>query len=137
MRTKLLSLSKNTTLLYKSDSFVNGRWLLSNQTKRGLACFVCSVCEVAIDFNVFLYILLLKEKCVKLANAKGLERVIWLIDIEHLKYSTLPPIAILRQIAHLLQYYYPERLHKAYVLFAPFVFRMIWKLISGLLTEVC
>ena len=59
----------------------------------------------------------------------------WLVDIEHLKYATVPPLQILKEIAHLLQYYYPERLYRAYILFSPWVFRMVWKMISGLLTE--
>merc|ERR1711879_146391 len=52
-----------------------------------------------------------------------------------LAYATVPPMKILSQIAHVLQYFYPERLYKAYILFAPWVFRMIWKMVSGLMTE--
>eukprot|EP01084_Bolivina_argentea_P030254 56090_1 len=75
------------------------------------------------------------EKCVKLASKNGVNQIILLIDIEHLQYSTLPPIAILKQIAYLCQHYYPERLYRAYVLFSPWIFRMVWKMVSGLLTE--
>lgn len=70
-----------------------------------------------------------------MANKKGVYQIMWLLDIEHLKYATVPPLQILKEIAHLLQYYYPERLYKAYILYSPWVFRMVWKMISGLLTE--
>jgi len=59
----------------------------------------------------------------------------WLADIANLKYATVPPMHILREIAHILQHYYPERLYRAYVLFAPWVFKMIWKMVQSLLTE--
>jgi len=75
------------------------------------------------------------EKCIKIANSLGLHQVLWLIDIQHLRYKTIPPMAVLKQIAHLLQHYYPERLYRAYVLFAPWIFKAVWKLVSPLLTE--
>eukprot|EP01084_Bolivina_argentea_P218798 371215_1 len=65
----------------------------------------------------------------------GVYQILWLLDIEHLKYATVPPLQILKEIAHILQHYYPERLYRAYILFSPWVFRMVWKMISGLLTE--
>lgn len=70
-----------------------------------------------------------------MADEKGLYQIMWFVDIEHLKYATVPPMMILSQIAHVLQHFYPERLYKAYILFAPWVFRMIWKMVSGLMTE--
>ena len=47
----------------------------------------------------------------------------------------MPPIAVMREIAHVLHYYYPERLHCAYIVHAALVFRMVWGLVSSLLTE--
>eukprot|EP00484_Ammonia_sp_Unknown_P001901 CAMPEP_0197023210 /NCGR_PEP_ID=MMETSP1384-20130603/3984_1 /TAXON_ID=29189 /ORGANISM="Ammonia sp." /LENGTH=339 /DNA_ID=CAMNT_0042451401 /DNA_START=64 /DNA_END=1083 /DNA_ORIENTATION=- len=75
------------------------------------------------------------EKGVRMADQKGVHQIMWLADIEHLKYATVPPLQILKQIARILQYYYPERLYRAFVLYSPWVFRMVWKMISGLLTE--
>merc|ERR1712083_1147259 len=75
------------------------------------------------------------EKGVRMAEEQGVYQIMWLLDIEHLKYATVPPMAILKEIARVLQHFYPERLYKAYILFAPWVFRVVWKMISGLLTE--
>lgn len=47
----------------------------------------------------------------------------------------MPPIAVMREIAHVLHFYYPERLHVAYITHAPWVFRAVWNLVSSLLTE--
>ena len=70
-----------------------------------------------------------------MAEEKGVQQIMWLTDIENLKWATVPPMEILKKIAHLLQYYYPERLYRAYILYSPWVFRAVWKLVSGLLTE--
>ena len=70
-----------------------------------------------------------------MAEQRGVYQIMWLCDIECLKYATVPPMAVIKQIAHLLQYYYPERLYRAYILFSPWVFRMVWKMVQGLLTE--
>ena len=70
-----------------------------------------------------------------MADQKGVYQLMWLLDIENLKYATVPPLQILKEIAHLLQYYYPERLFRAFVLYSPWVFRMVWKMVSGLLTD--
>ena len=70
-----------------------------------------------------------------MANQNGVYQIMWLLDIEHLKYATVPPLQILKEVAHILQYYYPERLYRAYILYSPWVFRMVWKMVSGLLTE--
>merc|ERR1712228_424252 len=75
------------------------------------------------------------EKGIKMAEQKGVHQIMWLLDIENLAWATLPPLEIMKEIAHLMQYYYPERLFRAYILFSPWVFRAVWKLISGLLTE--
>ena len=57
----------------------------------------------------------------------------WLIDIEHLKYATVLRYKYERSRTYYK--YYPERLYRAYILFSPWVFRMVWKMVSGLLTE--
>lgn len=59
----------------------------------------------------------------------------WLFDIANLKYSTIPPLVIIKEISHILQYYYPERLYRVFVLFSPWIFRMVWKMVQSLITE--
>ena len=70
-----------------------------------------------------------------MAEAEGVSQVLWIADIAHLKYATVPPLQILKEIAHILQYYYPERLYRAYIVFSPWVFRAVFRRVSGLLTE--
>eukprot|EP01084_Bolivina_argentea_P165197 287033_1 len=75
------------------------------------------------------------EKGVKMAEQLGLYQIMWMIDIENLKYATVPPFQVLKEIAHILHHYFPERMYRAYVLFSPWVFRAVWKIISTLLTD--
>merc|ERR1712032_1291423 len=67
------------------------------------------------------------EKCVKLAEQRGVYQLLWMVDLEHLSYSTLPPIEVLLEISNLMTYYYPERLYKSYMLCTPWIFGAILK----------
>eukprot|EP01083_Nonionella_stella_P055009 145203_1 len=73
------------------------------------------------------------EKCIKLAETKNRYQMLWLLDLEHLAYSTMPPVEILREISNLMTYYYPERLYKSYLVFTPWVFSAIFAMIKPIL----
>ena len=45
----------------------------------------------------------------------------------------MPPMEILKEVANLMTYYYPERLYKSYMLFTPWVFSAIFKMIIPIL----
>eukprot|EP00483_Globobulimina_turgida_P003015 UN03020 len=44
------------------------------------------------------------EKAIKMSRKRGIHQIMWLLDIEHLQYATVPPLQILKEIAHILQY---------------------------------
>jgi len=78
---------------------------------------------------------LIIEKCVRVSGKKGLNQVTWIVDIEPLSYSTVPPYAVLKEIAHMFTHYYPERLYHLFIAFAPWYFRAVWNVVSSFLTE--
>ena len=67
------------------------------------------------------------EKCIKMAARRGVFQMLWMVDLEHLSYSTMPPVEVLLEVSSLMTYYYPERLHRAYMLFTPWIFSAIFK----------
>eukprot|EP01084_Bolivina_argentea_P131874 232713_1 len=75
------------------------------------------------------------EKCIKLAEKNNLYQILWFVDLEYLAYSTTPPMEILKEVANLMTYYYPERLYKSYMLFTPWVFSAVFTMIGPILPE--
>ena len=68
------------------------------------------------------------EKSIKLAESRGVYQMLWMIDLEELSYSTVPPLEILKEVSTLMTYFYPERLSKAFLLFTPWIFDAVYVL---------
>ncbi|ETO01576.1 hypothetical protein RFI_35860 [Reticulomyxa filosa] len=84
---------------------------------------------------MYAYIDVIKEKCNRISEKNGLCQVTWIFDLEPLSYSTVPPFVVLKEVAHMFTYYYPERLYKLFIVFAPWYFRVVWNMMAPLLTE--
>jgi len=78
------------------------------------------------------YLVYIMEKCAKsIKPSTGAEKLVWLIDFSN--YSTMggiPMAKISKEIVDILQNHYPERLGAAYIMNAPFMFEVFWKMIS-------
>ena len=75
------------------------------------------------------------EKAIKLGQKNNLYQILWLIDLNYLSYSTMPPMEVIKEVSNLMTYYYPERLHKAYMLFTPWIFSAIFKMLTPILPK--
>merc|ERR1711971_360078 len=75
------------------------------------------------------------EKCIKMAQRNNVYQILWMVDFEFLSYSTMPSTEILKQVSSLMTYYYPERLHKSYLLFTPWIFSAIFNIFLTFLPQ--
>jgi len=67
----------------------------------------------------------------------GAEKLVWLIDFSN--YSSMGGLGmtkISKEIVDILQDHYPERLGTAFVINAPFMFEVFWRVISPFLDDV-
>lgn len=65
-----------------------------------------------------------------------LEKVNLLIDYEGFRLQNAPPMSTTRYTLDILQKHYPERMHHAYLLHPPLVFRAFWALIRHFVDPV-
>eukprot|EP00879_Flechtneria_rotunda_P011394 GHRR01011901.1.p1 GENE.GHRR01011901.1~~GHRR01011901.1.p1 ORF type:complete len:280 (+),score=62.06 GHRR01011901.1:132-971(+) len=57
----------------------------------------------------------------------GQEQWIWILDLAAYSPTNAPPLSITLSVLQLLANHYPERLYKAYVVNAPSIFQLAWK----------
>eukprot|EP00485_Elphidium_margaritaceum_P022513 CAMPEP_0202711158 /NCGR_PEP_ID=MMETSP1385-20130828/23018_1 /ASSEMBLY_ACC=CAM_ASM_000861 /TAXON_ID=933848 /ORGANISM="Elphidium margaritaceum" /LENGTH=446 /DNA_ID=CAMNT_0049370833 /DNA_START=7 /DNA_END=1344 /DNA_ORIENTATION=- len=82
------------------------------------------------------------EKCVRMMakhrnnhnnEHHAVYQLLWLLDLEHLSYTTMPPLQVIQQVNTLMTQFYPERLYKAYLLFTPWIFSTLFAVVSPVL----
>lgn len=69
-------------------------------------------------------------------SPQPLEKVTLLIDYEGFSFRNMPPLSTSRYTLDILQKYYPERMHRAYILNPPAVFRTFWTIIRPFIDPV-
>lgn len=69
-----------------------------------------------------------------IASGKNVERVVMIHDLAHLKFSVeTAGVRIFKKTVTFDQNYFPERLHRAFIINAPMSFRGAWALVKPLL----
>eukprot|EP01100_Stratorugosa_tubuloviscum_P004066 TRINITY_DN1_c3_g1_i1.p1 TRINITY_DN1_c3_g1~~TRINITY_DN1_c3_g1_i1.p1 ORF type:complete len:368 (+),score=167.60 TRINITY_DN1_c3_g1_i1:127-1230(+) len=83
------------------------------------------------------------ETATRLAETKGAEQMTWILDFSGASSmaggkgsSMKDEIKLALQCLHAVQDHYPERLGNALVLFPPFMFSLMWKVISPFINQV-
>uniref|UniRef100_A0A7N0UC19 CRAL-TRIO domain-containing protein n=1 Tax=Kalanchoe fedtschenkoi TaxID=63787 RepID=A0A7N0UC19_KALFE len=66
---------------------------------------------------------------------EGQEQMVWLIDFTGTSYKNLP-IKTVREIVHILQNHYPERLGLAFLYNPPKIFHAFWKVVKFFLDPI-
>lgn len=69
------------------------------------------------------------RESVKRGSEYPLEKINLVIDYAGFKLRESPPMSTAKRTLDILQKYYPERLHRAYVIHPPFIFRTFWTMI--------
>jgi len=84
------------------------------------------------------YLVYLMEKTTKSIDPlTGAEKIIWLIDFNN--YSSMGGLGmakISKEVVDILQDHYPERLGAAFIINAPYLFEVFFKMISPFLNDV-
>uniref|UniRef100_A0A7S4UWI1 CRAL-TRIO domain-containing protein n=1 Tax=Ditylum brightwellii TaxID=49249 RepID=A0A7S4UWI1_9STRA len=70
------------------------------------------------------------------ARKSGLEKFNIVIDYKGFRLRDAPPMSTSKHTLEILQDYYPERLHRAYMFNPPFIFRTFWNLIKAFVDPV-
>eukprot|EP00882_Tetradesmus_deserticola_P008651 GHRQ01009121.1.p1 GENE.GHRQ01009121.1~~GHRQ01009121.1.p1 ORF type:complete len:302 (+),score=129.81 GHRQ01009121.1:331-1236(+) len=66
----------------------------------------------------------------------GQEQWVWMLDLAVYSPSNAPALSVTLGVLQLLANHYPERLHKAYVVNAPSIFQMAWKVLQPFIDPV-
>lgn len=66
----------------------------------------------------------------------GQEQWIWILDMSVYSPANAPPLSVTISVLQMLANHYPERLYKAYVVNAPSVFQLAYKIIYPFIDEV-
>eukprot|EP00879_Flechtneria_rotunda_P000564 GHRR01000670.1.p1 GENE.GHRR01000670.1~~GHRR01000670.1.p1 ORF type:complete len:300 (+),score=95.78 GHRR01000670.1:132-1031(+) len=66
----------------------------------------------------------------------GQEQWIWILDLAAYSPTNAPPLSITLSVLQLLANHYPERLYKAYVVNAPSIFQLAWKVLYPFVDHV-
>jgi hypothetical protein len=66
----------------------------------------------------------------------GQEKWIWIMDLAKFSYFNATPISVVKQTIEIFSKMFPERLHRAIIVDAPWAFRAIWKVISAFIDPV-
>ncbi|KAF6262668.1 CRAL-TRIO domain-containing protein [Scenedesmus sp. NREL 46B-D3] len=66
----------------------------------------------------------------------GQEQWVWMLDLAVYSPSNAPALSVTLGVLQLLANHYPERLHKAYVVNAPSIFQMAWKVLQPFIDTV-
>jgi len=86
------------------------------------------------------YLVYLMEKATRsMDESVGVERSIWLIDYRGTSFyqvTAMNNAKLAREVLEIVQNHYPERLGAAYVINAPRIFEIFWKMVSPFLTDV-
>ena len=70
-----------------------------------------------------------RRKSMELGAKRPLEKVVLVIDYENFSLRNAPPMSTSKFTLDVLQKHYPERLHRAFCVNAPSVFKTFWMLI--------
>jgi hypothetical protein len=65
-----------------------------------------------------------------------LEKVNLVIDYDGFKLKNAPPLSTSKYTLDILQRHYPERMHRAYVLNPPLVFKIFWNIVKNFVDPV-
>eukprot|EP01119_Soliformovum_irregulare_P019824 TRINITY_DN6355_c0_g1_i1.p2 TRINITY_DN6355_c0_g1~~TRINITY_DN6355_c0_g1_i1.p2 ORF type:complete len:357 (+),score=106.39 TRINITY_DN6355_c0_g1_i1:1656-2726(+) len=88
--------------------------------------------EVKVKYLVYL----LEKAILSMDESKGVEKLALYIDWkDYSQLGGMSQMSISKEIAGILQDHYPERLGVAFMLNAPFMFKVFWKFISAFLAE--
>jgi hypothetical protein len=64
------------------------------------------------------------------------EKWIWVMDLSAYSQANRTPLSVTRQTMDIFSSHYPERLHRCFIIDAPWAFRMIWRIISPFIDSV-
>jgi len=76
------------------------------------------------------------ERAVSAASAAGHEKWVVIMDFNGYSMSNAPPMRTTRATISILQDHYPERLHRAYLVDAPWLFQGVFKAIAPFIDSV-
>jgi len=68
-------------------------------------------------------------------KSKGVQQWVLIIDFNGHSLKNAPPMKVTKEILNIMMDQYPERLGVAFMIDAPFLFQMTWKVVSMWLTE--
>ncbi|GJP49827.1 hypothetical protein CLOM_g8992 [Closterium sp. NIES-68] len=67
---------------------------------------------------------------------EGMEQMVWIIDYKAFTLRKSPPMKTSREVLHILQNHYPERLGAAILFDPPYLFQGLWKVIRPFIDPV-
>ncbi|CAI7876460.1 unnamed protein product [Closterium sp. NIES-53] len=67
---------------------------------------------------------------------EGVEQMVWIIDYKGFTLRKSPPMKTSREVLHILQNHYPERLGAAILFDPPYIFQGLWKVIRPFIDPV-
>ena len=68
-----------------------------------------------------------------MAAHEGVEQLCLVIDYKDYSLWNAPPLAQTKEILHVITHHYPERLGDAFMVNAPYLFHMVYKMVSPLI----
>ena len=116
-----------------------GKNYLNGWSLRGQPCLIMTPArENYKDWQrgVRLSVFNLERALQEMDESRGVESLILIVDNSNFSMKNSPPLKISRQVLNIVSNHYPERLGKAIMLFAPWVFSFFWNLIKPFINKV-
>lgn len=71
------------------------------------------------------------DKAARTAEAAGMEKWVWILDLAEYTRANSPPLSVSIGTLRMMQSHFPERLHRCFMVDAPWVFSLLWKALRG------